>query len=68
MAEFIGNRAGLKKDENFSKKPNCSICKYHEVTNYAVIGKLNKCAAQGFKHCEIAYNTENCKILFEPER
>ena len=52
---------------NENEIPNCYRCKWHINMLYAVIGNIDRCSAQGFKHCEIAYNTENCKILFEQE-
>jgi len=55
----------MKNENNIT--PNCSLCKWL-LKHTSLMGTIiNYCSAQGFKGCDICWNNEECKNLYEKE-
>ena len=51
-----------------ANKPNCAICIWKEDIEANIAGitmKFPRCTAQGGKTCQEAYNSADCKELFD---
>lgn len=52
--------------------PNCKKCQWSIIQQNRKFRKkemlMSACSAQGYIKLSISYNTENCKILYQPKQ